>query len=57
MSIGKLGVQENKSYSKILGEHIEKHLGVSPSHMYIEYQDIKTADLGYDKTTFHDILG
>ncbi|EFX85741.1 hypothetical protein DAPPUDRAFT_308977 [Daphnia pulex] len=57
MSIGKLGVNENKSYSKILGEYVEKHLGVAPNHMYIEYQDVKTADLGYDKTTFHDILG
>lgn len=57
MFIGKLGVQENKNYSKLLGEHIEKHLAVAPNHMYIEFQDVKTSDLGYDKTTFHDILG
>ena len=57
MSIGKLGVSENKKHSEALSAHIEKHLGVSPSRMYIEFQDIKTSDLGYDGTTFHDLFG
>lgn len=57
MSIGKLGTKENKEYSKLLSEHIEKNLGIAANHMYIEFQDVKTTDLGYDGTTFHDILG
>ena len=57
MSIGKLGLKENKQLSKVISEHVEKHLGISPNRMYIEFQDIKTADLGYDGSTFHDLLG
>ena len=57
MSIGKLGLKENKEYSKVLAKHVEKNLGIAANHMYIEFQDVKTADLGYDGTTFHDILG
>jgi len=57
MSIGKLGVQENKEYSRILSEHVQKQLGVSPDRMYIEFQDAQTSQLGYNRTTFHEIMG
>ena len=57
MSIGKLGVEENKKYSKILSDHVEKHLGVTPKRMYIGFQDVKTAELGYAGTTFHELMG
>jgi len=57
MSIGKLGLKENKEHSKVLSQHFEKNLGISPDHAYISFQDAKTQDLGYNGTTFHDILG
>ena len=56
-SIGKLGLNENKMYSKALSEHVEKHLGISANKMYISFQDAKTSELGYNGTTFHDIFG
>lgn len=31
MSIGKLGLEENKKHSKVLSAHLEKTLGVSPN--------------------------
>lgn len=57
MSIGKLGLSENKKYSKILSDHVEKHLGVSPSRMYIEFHDTPSSQVGYRGTTFHELLG
>lgn len=57
MSIGKIGLKENKEYSKVLVQHLNKSLGLAGNRVYIEYQDVKSADLGYDGTTFHDILG
>ena len=56
-SIGKLGLNENKKHSKALAEHVQKHLGVPPNKMYIEFKDVPTSILGYDSTTFHDLLG
>lgn len=57
MSIGKLGVEENKKYSKILSDHVNKNLGISPDRMYIGFQDVPTSQLGFKGTTFHEIMG
>ncbi|GAB6028733.1 hypothetical protein CHUAL_004553 [Chamberlinius hualienensis] len=56
LSIGRLGVEENKRYSAIIGEHVEKNLGISKSKLYIDYLDADKAAVGYNGTTFHDLL-
>ena len=55
-SIGRLGVEENKRYSKAIMESLEKDLGISPLRCFIFYNDYKASDVGYDRSTFHGIL-
>ncbi|CAL8142593.1 unnamed protein product [Orchesella dallaii] len=57
MSIGQLGVAENKKHSKAIFEKVQAALGIPKTKMYIHFIDAKSADVGYDGTTFHDILG
>jgi len=57
LSIGALGLAENKKHSKVLFEAVEQTLGVPPTRMYILYQNCPTSDLGYNSTTFHDLFG
>jgi len=56
MSIGALGVQENKKHSAVLHEHIEKSLGIPKDKFYITYQNSDKSAVGYAGTTFHDLL-
>ncbi|KAF5301088.1 hypothetical protein FQA39_LY10907 [Lamprigera yunnana] len=55
-SIGALGVEENKKHSKALSEFINKELAIPSNRMYISFHNIPTSDLGYNGTTFHEIL-
>ncbi|CAG9559262.1 unnamed protein product [Danaus chrysippus] len=57
MSIGALGLNENKKHSKVLFELIEKELGVPKDRMYITYQNEPSSNVGFKGTTFHDIIG
>lgn len=57
MSIGQLGVKENKKHAKELYDHIEKTLGIRKDRMYIQFVDVDPADCGYNGTTFHEIFG
>ncbi|CAG9853806.1 unnamed protein product [Phyllotreta striolata] len=57
MSIGSLGVAENKKHSKVLFEVIEKSLGIPSDRVYIHFMEAATKDVGHGGTTFHDILG
>merc|ERR1719150_3073774 len=56
-SIGKLGIEENKKHSSALFSVIKKHLGVEPDKCYIIFNDVKSSDVGFKGTTFHEILG
>ena len=56
MSIGKLGVAENKKHSKAIMDEMEKSLGVSPTRMYIYFQDAKASEVGFNKSTFDGLL-
>ena len=56
-SIGKLGVEENKKHASALFPVITKHLGVQSDKCYIIFNDVKTSDVGFKGTTFHEILG
>nr|CAI5840409.1 unnamed protein product [Callosobruchus analis] len=56
MSIGALGVNENKKHSKAIAECMSS-IGVAPDRMYIHYIDAPSSVVGYNGSTFHDILG
>ncbi|KAL0266974.1 UNVERIFIED_CONTAM: hypothetical protein PYX00_009370 [Menopon gallinae] len=53
LSIGKLGIQENKKYAASLYEHVEKSLGIPKDKLYIEFVDVGPANMGFNGTTFH----
>ncbi|KAJ8985193.1 hypothetical protein NQ317_018222 [Molorchus minor] len=57
MSIGALGVDQNKKHSKALYQTITQALGISADRMYISFVDAPTSAVGYNGTTFHDIFG
>ncbi|GFG29196.1 hypothetical protein Cfor_04923 [Coptotermes formosanus] len=57
MSIGKLGVEENKKHAAALHDHIEKNLGIPRNRLYITFVDEDAANVGYNGTTFHEIFG
>ena len=55
MSIGKLGVEENKQHSKALMSELEK-IGIRPDRTYIYFEDAQPFEVGFNKTTFAEIL-
>ncbi|KAF2885335.1 hypothetical protein ILUMI_20804 [Ignelater luminosus] len=57
MSIGSLGVEENKKHSKALYDLISKELNIPPDRMYITYINADRSDVGYNGTTFQEIFG
>ncbi|XP_023027608.1 macrophage migration inhibitory factor homolog [Leptinotarsa decemlineata] len=57
MSIGSLGVRENKIHAKALFECVSQYIGVPADRMYICFIDSPSSDVGYNGTTFHDIFG
>ncbi|XP_021933369.1 macrophage migration inhibitory factor homolog isoform X3 [Zootermopsis nevadensis] len=57
MSIGKLGVEENKKHAAVLYDHIEKNLGIPRNRLYITFIDEDAANVGYNGTTFQQIFG
>ncbi|RZF41546.1 hypothetical protein LSTR_LSTR000260 [Laodelphax striatellus] len=57
MSIGQLGVAQNKVISAALFKHIEETLGIPQNRMYITFTDSPTSVVGYQGTTFHEIFG
>ncbi|CAH1985874.1 unnamed protein product [Acanthoscelides obtectus] len=56
MSIGALGVSENKKHSKAIAECMAS-IGVPADRMYIHFVDSPSSVVGYNGSTFHDILG
>ncbi|KAL4720159.1 hypothetical protein ACJJTC_012463 [Scirpophaga incertulas] len=57
MSIGALGVEQNKEYAKVLFELVENELGIPSTRMYITFQNCPSSDVGFNGTTFHQLLG
>ncbi|XP_072355070.1 macrophage migration inhibitory factor-like isoform X1 [Scyliorhinus torazame] len=51
-SIGKIGSKQNKTYSKVLFDLVNKHLHISPDRMYIVFQDLEPANVGFNSGTF-----
>nr|XP_022914982.1 macrophage migration inhibitory factor homolog [Onthophagus taurus] len=57
MSIGGLGVEQNKKHSKAIFDAVIPELGITEDRMYILFSNVPSSDLGYQSTTFKDILG
>jgi phenylpyruvate tautomerase len=57
LSIGKLGVEENKKHSAVLHDHFEKNLEIPRNRLFIIFTDVDPANVGCNGTTFHEILG
>ncbi|KAI4454362.1 d-dopachrome decarboxylase [Holotrichia oblita] len=57
VSIGALDVDKNKQHSKAFFDLICKELQIGPERMYIHYTNAPSSDIGYNYSTFHDILG
>lgn len=55
LSIGKLGVEENKRHSNAIMTELNK-IGIPSTRMYIHFIDPKPGDVGYNNSTFHGIL-
>ncbi|XP_026136485.1 macrophage migration inhibitory factor-like [Carassius auratus] len=51
-SIGKIGGAQNKKYSKLLMGLLNKHLGISPDRIYINFVDMDAANVAWNSTTF-----
>lgn len=56
VSIGSLSVDVNKKVSAALCKLIEDKLKVSPSRVYIEFKNVDKADVGFNNTTWHDLI-
>uniref|UniRef100_UPI0037E8DF11 macrophage migration inhibitory factor n=1 Tax=Semicossyphus pulcher TaxID=241346 RepID=UPI0037E8DF11 len=51
-SIGKIGGDHNKKYSKLICGLLNKHLGISVDRIYIFFTDFDAANVGWNNTTF-----
>ncbi|NXD56909.1 MIF factor, partial [Corvus moneduloides] len=51
-SIGKIGEQENKVYSKLLCDLLNNQLKIPSDRIYISFFDISPGNVGWNNTTF-----
>ncbi|XP_011677225.2 macrophage migration inhibitory factor-like [Strongylocentrotus purpuratus] len=51
VSIGQLGVQENKVITQIITAELAK-VGVKADRMYVVFREMTDQDVGYNNTTF-----
>uniref|UniRef100_A0A7M4DZT3 Macrophage migration inhibitory factor n=1 Tax=Crocodylus porosus TaxID=8502 RepID=A0A7M4DZT3_CROPO len=51
-SIGKIGDKENKDYSKLLCDLLNKRLKIPVDRTYICYFEVSAASVGWNSTTF-----
>ncbi|CAJ1058654.1 macrophage migration inhibitory factor [Xyrichtys novacula] len=51
-SIGRIGDAQNKKYSKLVCELLNKHLGISADRIYINFTDMPAGNVGWNNTTF-----
>lgn len=55
-SIGALGVAENKKHAAAIYDHVHKKLGIEKDRFYISFNNRAKADIGFNGTTFDDLL-
>ncbi|KAG5846209.1 hypothetical protein ANANG_G00147370 [Anguilla anguilla] len=49
---GKIGASQNKEYSKLLCGLLNKHLGISPERIYVNFFDMEAPNVAWNNTTF-----
>ncbi|XP_071479702.1 macrophage migration inhibitory factor-like [Diadema antillarum] len=52
VSIGQLGVEENKVISQTVSTTLKDKLGIPADRMYVIFRDIAPQDVGFNNTTF-----
>ncbi|XP_072164160.1 macrophage migration inhibitory factor-like [Diadema setosum] len=52
VSIGQLGVEENKVISKTVSATLKDKLGIPADRMYIVFRDLEPQNCGYNNSTF-----
>lgn len=55
-SIGQISTEKNKATSAALAKVLEAELGISSSRAYIEFKNYDKANVGFQGTTFDDLL-
>ncbi|XP_063769065.1 macrophage migration inhibitory factor [Pseudophryne corroboree] len=51
-SIGKIGGQQNKNYTKLLSDTLNKELHVPADRVYFNFVDLNPANVGWNKSIF-----
>ncbi|XP_053213776.1 macrophage migration inhibitory factor-like [Panonychus citri] len=55
-SIGRIDRETNKKTSKTLSTFLTKELGISNDKFYIMFHNLNKEDVGYNGTTFDDLM-
>ena len=56
-SIGAISRANNEKLQAGVAVLLEKELAVSPEHLYITFEDVAPANIGWKKSTFADLFG
>jgi len=56
MSIGSLGVAENKKHAAVIYPYVQQHFGIPPDRFYLTFINAAASDVGFNGSTFHGIL-
>lgn len=56
VSIGALTKESNRKHSKAIMDVLKSDLKVSPSRTYISFKNMSDADIGFQGTTFNDLM-
>ncbi|KAJ8382433.1 hypothetical protein SKAU_G00032110 [Synaphobranchus kaupii] len=51
-SIGKIGASQNKEYSVLLCGLLNRHLGISPDRIYVNFIDMEAQNVAWNNSTF-----
>jgi len=55
-SIGALGPDQNIKVTKRICHHLQEHLKIPSTRVFVVFTDVDAAWIGYDNTTFAEIL-
>lgn len=55
LSIGRLGVEENKKHSLAIANELEK-IGIAPDKAFIYFEESQPYQVGSSKTTYEEIF-
>ena len=56
VSIGQLSKESNKAHSKAIMNLLSEKLKISSSRVYVSFHDTHKANIGFQNTTFDDLL-